>query len=592
MSLSRREFTRLLALGGMAGLMPGALRAAARGDGDGDGAALYQAPPFGNLRLLHITDTHAQLNPVWYREPSVNLGIGPALGQPPHLVGEALLRHFGIAPGGRQAHALTFLDFDAAAQRYGKVGGFAHLATLVKQLRAEAGEGRSLLLDGGDTWQGSGTALWTRGQDMVGACNLLGVDIMTGHWEFTYQDTEVIDNLKAFKGEFVAQNVSISDEALFDYKFADFPGFDESSGLAFKPYTVRELNGTRVAVIGQAFPYTPIANPQRFIPDWRFGIQDERMQEMVDRVRAKEKPDVVVVISHNGMDVDLKMAATVRGIDVIFGGHTHDGMPAPTLVENAGGKTLVTNAGSHGKFLGVMDLEVGDGKIKGYRYRLLPVFANLLAADAEMQAYIDQVRQPYLARLTEQLAVTETSLYRRGNFNGTFDQVILDALRQAGDAEIALSPGFRWGTSLLPGSPITMEDVLTQTAMTYPETYVREMKGSEIKTILEDVADNLFNPDPYLQQGGDMVRVGGLDYVCGPNNGTGRRITEMRLDDGRLVEADKTYKVTGWATVGSQSPGRPVWELVAEYLRGQKTLALKKVNITKLVGVEGNPGLA
>ena len=590
MSLSRREFTRLLALGGMAGLMPGALRAAARGDGDG--AALYQAPPFGNLRLLHITDTHAQLNPVWYREPSVNLGIGPALGQPPHLVGEALLKHFGIAPGGRQAHALTFLDFDAAAQRYGKVGGFAHLATLVKQLRAEAGEGRSLLLDGGDTWQGSGTALWTRGQDMVGACNLLGVDIMTGHWEFTYQDTEVIDNLKAFKGEFVAQNVSISDEALFDYKFADFPGFDESSGLAFKPYTVRELNGTRVAVIGQAFPYTPIANPQRFIPDWRFGIQDERMQEMVERVRAKEKPDVVVVLSHNGMDVDLKMAARVSGIDVIFGGHTHDGMPAPTLVENAGGKTLVTNAGSHGKFLGVMDLEVGDGKIKGYRYRLLPVFANLLAADAEMQAYIDQVRQPYLGRLTEQLAVTETSLYRRGNFNGTFDQVILDALRQAGDAEIALSPGFRWGTSLLPGTPITMEDVLTQTAMTYPETYVREMKGSELKTILEDVADNLFNPDPYLQQGGDMVRVGGLDYVCGPNQGTGRRITEMRLDDGRLVEADKTYKVTGWATVGSQSPGRPVWELVAEYLRGQKTLALKKVNITKLVGVEGNPGLA
>ena len=590
MSLSRREFTRLLALGGMAGLMPGALRAAARGDGDG--AALYQAPPFGNLRLLHITDTHAQLNPVWYREPSVNLGIGPALGQPPHLVGEALLKHFGIAPGGRQAHALTFLDFDAAAQRYGKVGGFAHLATLVKQLRAEAGEGRSLLLDGGDTWQGSGTALWTRGQDMVGACNLLGVDIMTGHWEFTYQDTEVIDNLKAFKGEFVAQNVSISDEALFDYKFADFPGFDESSGLAFKPYTVRELNGTRVAVIGQAFPYTPIANPQRFIPDWRFGIQDERMQEMVERVRAKEKPDVVVVLSHNGMDVDLKMAARVSGIDVIFGGHTHDGMPAPTLVENAGGKTLVTNAGSHGKFLGVMDLEVGDGKIKGYRYRLLPVFANLLAADAEMQAYIDQVRQPYLGRLTEQLAVTETSLYRRGNFNGTFDQVILDALRQAGDAEIALSPGFRWGTSLLPGTPITMEDVLTQTAMTYPETYVREMKGSELKTILEDVADNLFNPDPYLQQGGDMVRVGGLDYVCSPNNPAGQRIAEMRLDDGRLVEADKIYKVTGWATVGSQSPGRPVWELVADYLRERKTLDLKKVNATKLVGVEGNPGLA
>ncbi|MBP6242977.1 MAG: metallophosphoesterase, partial [Chromatiaceae bacterium] len=357
MSLSRREFTRLLALGGMAGLLPGAARTATQ---SGEGEAFYQGGRFGNVRLLHITDTHAQLNPIYFREPSVNLGVGAALGQPPHLVGKNLLKHFGIAPGGREAHAFTFLDFDAAAQRYGKVGGFAHLATLVKQLRAEAGEGNSLLLDGGDTWQGSGTALWTRGKDMVGACNLLGVDVMTGHWEFTYNDSEVIENINAFKGEFVAQNISISDTALFDYKFADFPGFDEASGLAFKPYTMKEVNGTRVAVIGQAFPYTPIANPSRFIPDWRFGIQDQHMQEMVDKVRAKEKPDVVVVISHNGMDVDLKMAATVRGIDVIFGGHTHDGIPAPTLVENSGGKTLVTNAGSNGKFLGVMDLDVGD----------------------------------------------------------------------------------------------------------------------------------------------------------------------------------------------------------------------------------------
>jgi len=589
MALSRREFTRLLALAGMAGLMPSPLRAAAASEKEG--VALYRAAPFGNLRLLHITDTHAQLNPVWYREPSVNLGVGSALGQPPHLVGEALLKHFGIAPGGREAHAFTFLDFDAAAQRFGKVGGFAHLATLIKQLRAEAGEGRSLLLDGGDTWQGSGTALWTRGQDMVGVCNLLGVDIMTGHWEFTYQDTEVIENLLAFRGEFVAQNISVSDEALFSYKFADYPGFDEGSGLAFKPYSVKDLHGTRVAVIGQAFPYTPIANPKRFIPDWRFGIQDLRMQEMVDRIRQKEKPDVVVVISHNGMDVDLKMAASVRGIDVIFGGHTHDGMPAPTLVENAGGKTLVTNAGSNGKFVGCMDLEVGEGKVKGYRYRLLPVFANLLPADAEMQAHIDKVRQPYLAQLGEQLAVTETSLYRRGNFNGTFDQVILNALRQGGDAEISLSPGFRWGTSLIPGATITMEDVLNQTAMTYPETYVREMKGSELKAVLEDVADNLFNPDPYRQQGGDMVRVGGLDYVCSPTNPFGQRIGEMRLDDGRLLEADKTYKVAGWATVATRSPGPPVWERVVDYLRQQKTVSLTKVNATKLVGMGANPGI-
>ncbi|MES9961171.1 MAG: thiosulfohydrolase SoxB [Sedimenticola sp.] len=587
MTISRREFLHLMGLAGAAGMLPGSVFSAARKPSD-----LYEIPKFGNVCLMHMTDCHAQLNPIYFREPNVNIGVGGALGKAPHLVGHNLLKHFGVEPGGIEAHAFSYLNFDQASQQFGKVGGFAHLKSLVKRLRAERGDGNSLLMDGGDTWQGSGTAYYTRGKDMVGACNLLGVDVMTGHWEFTYLDKEVIANIAEFKGDFVAQNVGITEDALFDYKFADFEGFDEDEGLAFKPYTIKNVGGARVAVIGQAFPYTPIANPQRFIPDWTFGIQDERMQAVVDAVRENERPDVVVVISHNGMDVDLKMASRVSGIDVIFGGHTHDGMPAPTVVKNKGGKTLVTNAGSNGKFLGVMDLDVRNGKVQDFRYRLVPVFSNLLPADAEMQAYINDVRAPYKEQLEEKLAVAEETLYRRGNFNGTFDQVICDALRVVNDAQVSLSPGFRWGTSVLPGQTITMDNVMDQTGITYPETYRREMKGSDIKAILEDVCDNLFNSDPYYQQGGDMVRVGGLDYVCDPNAGFGKRINNMTLDDGTVIEADKNYTVAGWATVGSKSPGRPIWEVVGDYLRDKKTVKIEKLNTPKLVGVKGNPGIA
>ncbi|WP_296811188.1 thiosulfohydrolase SoxB [Thiocapsa sp.] len=587
MSLSRREFMRLMGIAGAAGMFPSSVFAAKRMPAD-----LYEVPKFGNVTLLHITDTHAQLNPVYFREPNVNLGIGPAFGQAPHVVGEAFLKHFGVEPGGIEAHAFTFLDFDAGAEKYGAVGGFAHLKTLVDRVRAERGDGNSLLLDGGDTWQGSGTAYWTRGMDMVGATNLLGVDVMTGHWEFTYLDEEVIKNVGEFKGDFVAQNVKVREEAMFDYRFADFAGFDEDMGLAFKPYTIKEVGGVKVAVVGQAFPYTPIANPQRFMPDWTFGIEDGRMQEIVDQVREDEKPDLVVVLSHNGMDVDLKMASRVTGIDVIFGGHTHDGMPAPTIVENASGKTLVTNAGSNGKFLGVMDMEVKDGKLQDFRYRLLPVFSNLLAPNAEMVEYITGVRAPYKAQLEEELATAEETLFRRGNFNGTFDQVICDALRKVNDAQISLSPGFRWGTTVLPGQKITMDNVMDQTCITYPETYRREMTGADIKLILEDVCDNLFNPDPYVQQGGDMVRVGGLDYVCDPTASMGERILDMALDDGTKIEPDKTYVVAGWATVGSQSPGEPIWETVATYLRDIKTVKIEKLNTPKLKNVTGNPGIA
>jgi len=581
--VDRREFLQLLAVAGGASALGSCAEQGLPGAGDG-----YESRPLGNVRLLHITDTHAQLLPVYFREPNVNIGLGAARGRPPHLVGEALLRRAGIDTGGRNAHAFTHLDFEEAALRYGKVGGFAHLRTLIKHLRNEYGEGNSLLLDGGDTWQGSGTALWTRGQDMVEACNLLGVDIMTGHWEFTYRDEEVLANIGRFNGDFVAQNVRVTEVALFEGTAA----YDASTGHAFMPYTLREVNKRKIAVIGQAFPYTPIANPARFIPDWTFGIRAAELQKLVDDIRAGESPDAVVLLSHNGMDVDLKLAAVVTGIDAILGGHTHDGMPRPELVDNAGGRTIVTNAGSNGKFVGVLDLDVTDSGIRDFRYRLLPVFANYLVADPRMETYIQGVRDPYLKILEEPLAEAATLLYRRGNFNGSFDQLICDAQRTVGDAQIALSPGFRWGTSVLAGETVTMEHVLSQTCITYPETYVRELSGEQIKLILEDVCDNLFNPDPFYQQGGDMVRVGGMDYICEPTAASGQRISAMTLDDGTPVEPSKNYVVAGWGVVSAPAPGPPIWEVVAAYLRDRRVAEIGKLNTPMLRGVAGNPGLA
>ena len=540
-------------------------------------ANFYEVPRFGNVHLLHFTDSHAQLLPVWFREPSANLGAGATRGQPPHLVGAALLKKFSIAAGSAEAHAYTHLDFVHAAQRYGRVGGYAHLATLVKQLRA--GRPDALLLDGGDTWQGSATALWTHGQDMVEAGRELGVDVMTGHWEFTLGAERVLEIVKRElqgRTEFLAQNI----------RSADFG--DE----VFTPYTMRTMNGVAVAIIGQAYPYMPIANPRYFVADWNFGIQEELLQKTVDAARGKGA-QAVVLLSHNGMDIDLKLASRVRGIDAILGGHTHDGVPRPVIVGNGGGKTLVTNAGSNGKFLGVLDLRVSGGRVEGFQYRLLPVFANLLPADHGMQALIERVRAPYLERLAAPLAVSEGLLYRRGNFNGTFDQLILNGLMAEKDAEIAFSPGFRWGTSLLPGETIRMEHLMDQTAITYPHTTLNEMSGAAIKAVLEDVGDNLFNPDPYYQQGGDMVRVGGLQYRCNPAARIGRRIDDLRLQ-GKLLDATRLYKVAGWGAVSQESRergGEAIWDLMARYLRQQKTIPALKLNVPGLAGAQSDPGI-
>jgi len=573
--VNRREFINVLGAAAACGLPLAQFSGRAQAQ---SAARLYEQPRFGNIHFLHFTDCHAQLLPILFREPNVNLGVADMRGRPPHLVGEALLRHFGIKAGTAEAHAFTYLDFERAAQTYGKVGGFAHLATLVKQLKAS--RPGALLLDGGDTWQGSATALWTRGQDMVDACKLLGVDIMTGHWEFTLGAERVQQIVeKDFKGrvDFVAQNVKTTD-------FGD---------PVFPPYVIKSMNGVPVAIVGQAFPYTPIANPRYLVPEWSFGIQEETLQKAVDEARGKGA-QAVVLLSHNGMDVDLKLASRVRGIDAILGGHTHDGVPAPVIVSNAGGKTLVTNAGSNGKFLGVLDLEMAGGKVADFRYKLLPVFANLLPADAEMKSLIAKVRAPFEAKLGEQLALTEGLLYRRGNFNGTFDQLILEGLMAEKDTPIAFSPGFRWGTSLLPGQPILMEHLMDQTAISYPYTTVTEMTGETIKIILEDVADNLFNADPYYQQGGDMVRVGGLSYTCDPNGKAGARISGMSLK-GKAIEAGKNYKVAGWAPVSEEAKtrgGEPIWDLMARYLRGRKVVKPLQLELPRLKGMEGNAGIA
>jgi len=547
--LQRRDFLEALLLAVAAGssLRPGAAAAQAA-------AELYDAPPFGNVSLLHVTDVHAQLRPVHFREPN----------------GTGFLKRYGIARGSRAAYAFSHLDFETLAQRYGRLGGYAHLATLVKRLRAARPQ--ALLLDGGDSWQGSASALWTRGADMIGAQKRLGVDFMTAHWEFTYGAERVLEAVKNELGPIVllAQNVRTLD-------------FEEP---VFAAYALRPVNGVPVAIIGQAFPYTPIANPRYMVPDWTFGIQDARLQKMVDETRAKGAR-AVVLLSHNGLDVDLKLASRVRGIDAILGGHTHDAVPSPTRV----GKTLVTNAGSNGKFLGVLDLEVGNSGVTGHRYRLLPVFADLLPPDPEMAAYISTVRKPYEEKLAEKLAVTEGLLYRRGTFNGSFDELILEALAAEKNAEIAFSPGFRWGTTLLPGEAITLEALMGETAVTYPYATLNELTGAQIKAILEDVADNVFHPDPYLRQGGDMARVGGMTYAISPRARIGGRISEMRIR-GVPMAAGKRYKVAGWAPVAEGASGEPVWEVVARYLRSKRIVTARRVNQPKVLGVKDNPGIS
>lgn len=624
MALTRRDFIKVLGAGASAGVI-------------GTGYAyrdslfaqdnMYELARSGNARILHITDVHGNLLPNYFREPNVNLGLGDTFGKLPHVVGSKLLKKLesiGIKPGSPEAYAFTFNNFEELAHKYGKTGGFAQLKTVLDSLRDSAGGAQNTLtVDGGDTWQGSGTSLWTRGADMVEACNILGVDVMVGHWEFTYKEAETLRNIGFFKGDFLGQNVRILEDALMgDEYFAMTEKYDgnglysEDDALPFKPYVIKNVGGNRIAVIGQAFPRTSNANPQKyFFPDWSFGLREDEMSELVADIRENEKPDAVIVVSHNGMDVDKKMASRVVGIDAIFGGHTHDGMPIPVEVKNPGGTTIVTNAGCSGKYVGVMDMDLRDGKLHDYKYKMLPIFTNMIKPNAEMTSFINQTRskvydtdviearsstmsnnpdrvgKTYDSILTEKLCTTEQTLYRRGNFMGTWDQVLVNSLREEHDADFAMSAGVRWGTSVLAGQDVTMEDLMTNTSMTYGETYVSEMKGSQIKDVLEGIAENLFVLDPYLQSGGDMVRMGGLDYTIDPAKGLGERITDIKDDEGTAIDPNKSYKVSGWAQVSSVGNGRLMWDVAADYLRRQKHLDLKKVNHPTIKGVKDNPGI-
>lgn len=550
--MERREFLQLLLAASSAGLLT--RTAWADRDPETLWQVLYDIPVFGDLSLFHFTDSHAQLLPLWYREPSMQRGVGDLSASPAKLSGMPLINYYGLDAHSPLAHAISSVDFVELARHYGQVGGFSHLATLIQRLRSS--RPHSLLLDGGDTWQGSATALWTQGQDMMDATRLLGVDAMTGHWEFTLGEsrvTELVAQGKQSGMEFLAQNVTS-------------PDFDDS---IYQPSMLRSLNGVLVAVIGQAYPHVELAHPVQVRPGYHFGLQEAALQREVERVRA-QGAQVVVLLSHNGLETDYKMASRLRGVDVILGGHTHDALLQPLVVKNPSGQTVVTNAGSHGKFLAVLDLKVSGGKLQDYRYHLLPVFSKGLPADPLMDRLIADLRKPWLSRLNEPLANTEELLYRRGHFNGTFDQVILDALRQELDAPIAVSPGFRWGGVVLPHDVIRFEDVMNQTAITYAQAQVRTMTGTQIKDYLEDVADNLFNPNPYLQQGGDMVRTSGLQYECHVGQSAGYRIQNLR-HRGKPVDALRRYPVAGWASMEAAA-GEPVWELVRRHLKQQGTL--------------------
>jgi sulfur-oxidizing protein SoxB len=519
--------------------------------------------PLGQVTLLHLADLHAQLMPVYFREPSVNIGVGEATGLPPHVTGADFLARFGIERSSPEAYALTSEDFVALAQSYGRLGGLDRMATLVRAIRAERPD-KTLVLDGGDTWQGSYTALESGGADMVKAMNALGVEAMTAHWEFTYGTERVEELIETLDFPFLASNVRDTE-------------WDEP---VFKAAESFERGGLKIAVIGQAFPYTPIANPRYLIPTWSFGIQEKILQQRVREARAGGA-DLVVLLSHNGFDVDRKLAGRVEGIDVLLSGHTHDALPVALEV----GRTLLVASGSHGKFLSRLDLDVRDGRVADYRYRLIPVFSDAIQPDPEMAAVISEIRSPHQAELSRVLAHTDSLLYRRGNFNGTFDDLICRALLEERDAEIALSPGFRWGASLLPGQAITVDDLYSQTAITYPNVYRTEFTGAFLKEVLEDVADNLFNPDPYYQQGGDMVRVGGLGYTIDIGKPIGERISDMvHLKSGAPIEAGKSYVVAGWASVNEGTEGPPIYDLVAKHLESHKVVQVEENRSIKIVG--------
>ena len=525
---------------------------------------LLEFDTYGNVSLIHITDIHGQLKPIYFREPEINLGVGSALGQVPHITGANFRRMYGINDGSPSHYALTHNDFSALAQQYGRVGGLDRVATVIKAIRADRPD--AILLDGGDTWHGSYTCHHSQGQDMVNVMNALKTEAMTFHWEFTLGSDRVHEIIDTLPFPALGQNI-------FDAEW------DEPADY-FKPYTFFERGGSKIAVIGQAFPYMPIANPGWMFPEYSFGIRDENMQAMVDEVRSLGA-ELVVVLSHNGFDVDKKMASIVNGIDIILSGHTHDALPEPVLIN----ETVIVASGSNGKFVSRVDLDVRNGKMMGFKHKLIPIFSDVITPDPDIAALIDEERAPYKSQLSEVIGQSESLLYRRGNFNGTWDDLICQAMIEEREADISMSPGVRWGPSILPGQDITREDIWNVTSMSYGKVYRTEMTGEFLHVILEDVADNLFNPDPYYQQGGDMVRIGGMGYRIDINKPQGRRISDLTLlKTGERIDPSKNYIVAGWASVNEGTEGPQIWDLVENYIRRNGSVKVNPNNSVNVIG--------
>ncbi len=525
---------------------------------------LLEFETFGNVSLIHLTDIHGQMKPVYFREPEINLGVGDARGNVPHVTGAEFRKRYGIEDGSASAYALSYDDFSSLAKTYGKMGGLDRVATVINSIRAARPD--ALLLDGGDTWHGSYTTYHTQGQDMVNVMNALKPDAMTFHWEFTLGSERIQQLISEVPYASLGQNI-------FDAEW------DEPTELV-EPYKFFERGGVKIAVIGQAFPYMPIANPGWMFPEYSFGIREDRMAEMVAEVRAKGA-ELVVLLSHNGFDVDKKMALQVPGIDVILSGHTHDAVPEPVIA----GDTIIIATGSNGKFVSRVDLDVRDGKMMGFRHKLIPVFADVIEADKDVAAVIDAQRAPYMDQLIEVIGQTDSLLYRRGNFAGTWDDLIAEALIEERDADISLSPGVRWGPSLLPGADITREDIFGVTSMSYGKAYRTEMTGEFLKIVLEDVGDNLFNPDPYLQQGGDMVRVGGMSFGFDISKKQGDRVSDMTLlKTGDPIDPSRTYTVAGWASVNEGTEGPQIWDLVEGYIKRKGTVTVAPSQSVKILG--------
>jgi len=528
----------------------------------------------GKVSLLHICDMHAHIKPLYWREPSTLISAKNLVGTPGFICGDAFQEYYGTKSGSIDQYFDTHNDFEILAKKFGKMGGISHMKPMIDHVRKERGEKNVLLLDSGDTWQGTAVALKTGGEAIVDAQNYLGVDVMVGHWEFTYGKERVFELIKKFKGEFISQNVIDND-----------PFSDDFEELIFPPYTIKEVGGYKIGIIGQSFPFTSTANPKKFTEGWSFGLRHESLQKYINELRKEKKVDCIVVLSHDGFSVDQELAKKVKGVDFILSGHTHDPSPKPIVIND----TVILIAGSHGKYVGRLDIEIEKGKVKDYEFKLMPVASSLIPADKAGDELIAKWYKPYDKELNEVLGTTKNILYKRDTFYSTFDALIGTAIQEEMKSDIVFTPGYRWGTTVIPGDPITKDNVYEMTAITYPEVYTFELKGDKIAKLMEDIADNVFNENPLLQQGGDMSRLTGASYSIKIDAKSGKRISDFMIG-GKPIDLKKTYLVSSWGG-NLQNAGenldkkkiREVYEVVSDYIRKEKVIDITLKSNVKIL---------